>query len=750
MPAIRNWSTYQLTEFLGAVSSMRRAEDVAGSGIQRIAEALDAEIGAFVGNARVVCSIGFPFGQIPEPTVCEAIASGSGPLDVPGVGQGHSLVVPIEDEELTSLLLVRLGDDPFTREEVTLVAGMVRVLELVLENIRAFEVERSVRSSLQERQSLLESLARIERSISLRAPLADVLDAITQGAAELFGDEVVGLRLLDPDDPEHLRLVSSRGLTPESERALQRRAKTSSVGGQAFIQKRLVIVEEYEDSRFGGADADPRQFQAAMAAPVREDGHVVGSLTVATYRRGRTYSSSEQEILEALAEHASLALTDARMIEAMRTAELEKDAVLKDLQAGIEEREQLERQLRQAQKMDAIGQLAGGIAHDFNNLLMIILSYSELLNESLGDDDSRRESVLEVTGAAERAAALTHQLLAFSRQEVIRPQTVDLNEVVPNLLTLLRRTLRESIELELELEPNLWKTTIDKSQLEQVLMNLAVNAGDAMPRGGTLRVETANRTVSDREAKLHPGLAAGEYVRLLVTDTGEGMSPDVVSRAFEPFYTTKPRGSGTGLGLATVYGIIKQANGYVSLSSEPGRGTTATVYLHAAGEESDDEPLQEPHAKPATGGETILVVEDEDSVRTLVERLLERSGYRVLSARSGIEALETAAAYDGEINLALTDVVMPGMSGREFADQMTTAKPNIKIVYMSGYPDHVAEELGVLSPGTNYLQKPFKATAMLDTLAHVLQLPTAAKATASAKRPPRPTLTATPVPNTRS
>ena len=730
MPAVRNWSTYQLTEFLAAVSSLRRADDVAGRGIQRIAEAVDAEIGAFVGKARVVCSIGFPFGQTPERTLCDAIASGSGPLDVPGVGHGQSLVVPIEDDGISSLLLVRLGDDPFTRDEINLVAGMIRVLELVLENLRAFEVERSVRSSLQERQSLLEKLARIERSISLRAPLADVLDAITQGAAELFGEEVVGLRLVDPEDPAQLLLVSSRGLTPGRERALQRSPAAASVGGRAFLQQRLVIAEDYARSGLGSGDLSGRQFQAAMAAPVREDGSVVGSLTVATYRRGRVYSSSEQEMLEALAEHASLALTDARMIEAMRAAEREKDAVLEDLQAGIEERERLESQLRQAHKMEAVGQLAGGIAHDFNNLLMIILSYSELLGESLGDDDPRRETMLEITGAAERAAALTHQLLAFSRQEVVRPQAIDLNEAVPNLLKLLRRTLRESIELEVELDPDLRHTTIDRSQLEQVLMNLVVNAGDAMPRGGTLRVETANRTVDESQARLHPGLDPGDYVVLSVADTGEGMPPEVAARVFEPFYTTKPRGSGTGLGLATVYGIVKQADGYITLASEPGRGTTATVYLHATSEEIPREAVEEPRSRTSTGGETILVVEDEDSVRTLVHRLLERNGYHVLTARSGAEGLETVAAYDGAIGLALTDVVMPGMSGGEFADQATAASPDLKIVFMSGYPDDVAEELGALSPGLNYLQKPFNATAVLETVARVLETPTATDATA--------------------
>jgi signal transduction histidine kinase/CheY-like chemotaxis protein len=715
-----NWSTYQLTEFLGAVATLRRADDVAGSAMQRIAEAVDAEIGAFVGTAGVVSSIGFPFGEAPERTIAAAIEAGSGWLTLQNVGRGRSLVVPIEDEEFTSLLLARLGDDPFTSDEVNLVQGMVRVLELVLQNLRAFETERAVRASLQERQALLEKLARIELSISHRAPLAEVLDAITLGATELFGDEVVGLRLLDPDAPGELLLVSSRGLSPDHERGLLRSLPPSSVGGHAFAEERLVIVDDYEHNELGVVDPEPTSMQAAMAVPVREGGKVVGSLAVATHRRGRRYSSSEQEMLQALAEHASLALTDARMIEAMRTAEKEKDAMLADLLDGIEQRAQLEGQLRQSQKMEAVGQLAGGIAHDFNNLLMVILGYSKLVAESLGEDDRRVDSVHEISGAAERAAALTRQLLAFSRKEVVRPQTIDLNQAVPHLLKLLRRMLRESIEFDIELEPGVWRTNIDRSQLEQVIVNLAVNAGDAMPDGGTLRIATENRTVSEDDALLSTGLVAGDYVVLSLADTGAGMAADVAARAFEPFYTTKPRGSGTGLGLATVYGIVKQAGGTIDLRSVQGCGTTATVYFPVATKEIEQTPEIQPSTPSAPRTGTVLVVEDEDTVRTLVQRILERNGYRVLTAESGAKALQTAASHDGEIAVVLTDVIMPGMSGRDFAEQVLAATPELKVVFMSGYPDEVAAGLGVLSPETNYLQKPFTEAGVLAALDRAL------------------------------
>ena len=716
-----NWSTYQLTEFLGAVATLRRADDVAGSAMQRIAEAVDAELGAFVGKSGIVSSIGFAFGEAPERTIAEAISAGSGVLTLPNVGGGRSMVAPIEDEEFTALLLVRLGDDAFTSDEINLVQGMVRVLELVLQNLRAFETERAMRASLQERQSMLEKLARIELSISHGAPLAEVLDAITEGATELFGDSMVGLRLVDPDDPDHLLLVSSRGIEPgRAEGALKRTPTRSTLGGRAFLEERLVIVDDYGNNDLALDALRPDHLQVAMSAPVREGGKAVGSLTVATNRGERGYSASEQEMLQALAEHASLALTDARMIEAMRVAEKEKDAMLADLLTGIDERAQLEDQLRHAQKMDAVGQLAGGIAHDFNNLLMVILGYSTIVAESLGEADPLLESVHEISGAAERAAALTQQLLAFSRKEVVQPQTIDLNQAVPDLLKLLRRMLRESIEFELDLAPGVWSTNIDRSQLEQVIVNLAVNAGDAMAAGGTLRVATGNRVLDEEDARLRPGLVPGDYVVLTVTDTGEGMPSEVAARAFEPFYTTKPRGSGTGLGLATVYGIVTQAGGDVDLWSEPGSGTIATVYLPAAAaeiEQAPEAPAPSPSV-PCTGA--ILVVEDEDTVRTLVQRILERNGYRVLTAPSGAEALAIAALHSGEIALVLTDVVMPGMSGRDFADQMTAATPELKIVFMSGYPDEVTADFGVLGPETNYLQKPFTEAGILAALGRAL------------------------------
>ena len=715
-----NWSTYQLTEFLGAVAALRRADDVAGSAMQRIAEAVDAEIGAFVGTAGIVTSLGFPFGEAPEQAIADAIAAGSGRLSLPEMGPGCSLVAPIEDEQFTALLLARLGDDQFTSDEVNLVQGMVRVLELVLENLRAFEKERAMRASLQERQSLLERLARIELSISHRAPLAEVLDAITEGATELFGDEVVGLRLLDPEDTGQLLLVSWRGLNRDQARRLRRSPPESTLGGRAYLEERLVIVDDYANTDLGVAALRVDGLQAAMAAPVREGGKVVGSLTVATHRDGRVYSSSEQEMLQALAEHASLALTDARLIEAMRAAEKEKDAMLADLLDGIAERAQLEDQLRQSQKMDAVGQLAGGIAHDFNNLLMVILGYSKFVAESLGEADPRVDAVHEISGAAERAAALTRQLLAFSRKEVVRPQTIDLNQAVPDLLKLLRRMLRESIEFDLELAPGAWCTNIDRSQLEQVIVNLAVNAGDAMPNGGTLRVTTENRRVDEEEARLRTGLAPGDYVVLSLTDTGQGMAPEVAARAFEPFYTTKPRGSGTGLGLATVYGIVTQAGGDIDLQSEPGCGTTVTVYLAAAAAEIEQTPEVHAPVPSAQRAGTVLVVEDEDTVRTLVHRILQRNGYSVLSAASGAEALETAALHVGEIAVVLTDVVMPGMSGRAFADQVTATTPELKVVFMSGYPDEVAAGLGVLDPETHYLQKPFTEAGVLAALDQAL------------------------------
>jgi PAS domain S-box-containing protein len=363
-------------------------------------------------------------------------------------------------------------------------------------------------------------------------------------------------------------------------------------------------------------------------------------------------------------------------------------------------------QLRQAQKMEAVGQLAGGVAHDFNNLLSAILSYSEMVLDDLPPDHVSRDDVEQIRQAGSRAAELTHQLLAFSRRQLLQPRIIDLNTVVAGVDRMLRRVIGEDIELRTVLSPRLGHTRADAGQLEQVLMNLAVNARDAMPTGGILTITTANAEVGGRAATRWPQLQPGGYVTLAVRDTGVGMSHDVQERIFEPFFTTKGPGHGTGLGLSTVYGIVAQSGGQVFVTSEPGAGSTFTIYLPVHLDEIEPAAVLPPQA-PARGGETVLLVEDEALVRQLTHEILRRNGYRVLEAADGAEALGVVRHFDGHIDLLLTDVVMPRMSGHELVELARPLRPAMRILYVSGYSEEAIARQGQLTEGIELLSKPF-------------------------------------------
>ena len=385
------------------------------------------------------------------------------------------------------------------------------------------------------------------------------------------------------------------------------------------------------------------------------------------------------------------------------------------------ENEQLEAQLQQSQRLESIGQLAGGVAHDFNNLLAVILNYASFVREELPAGSGLRDDVEEIRRAAERAAALTSQLLVFSRRQVIQPQVLDLNDVIVETQKLLRRTLQENVELVTSLSPGELAVKADKGQLEQVLVNLAVNGRDSMPTGGTLTITTEQVELAPDEARALGGLRPGRYGRLTVADQGVGMDEEVAARAFEPFFTTKARGEGTGLGLATVYGIAKQSGGQVELRSSPRRGTAVSVYLPVAQERAHGEPRSPHPDAPPARGETVLLVEDEDAVRGLTRRILERQGYSVLEASDSEEALELAGRHTGRIDLLVTDVVMPGLSGRELAEELDRLHPTIPVVYVSGYTDDVVVRHGVHERQVSFVQKPFKAHTLLRAVQGVLE-----------------------------
>jgi len=368
---------------------------------------------------------------------------------------------------------------------------------------------------------------------------------------------------------------------------------------------------------------------------------------------------------------------------------------------------QLEHQLRQAQKMEAVGQLAGGIAHDFNNLLTSILGYAEIVARRVSTDAVAREEVAEIRRAGERAAGLTRQLLAFSRRQVLDPRVLDLNSVVRDVERMLGRLIGEDIDLVTALDPNLASVRADEGQLGQVILNLAVNSRDAMPRGGRLTLETLNVELDRHYMRLHAGVVPGRYVMLAVTDTGSGMDAETQSHIFEPFFTTKDKDKGTGLGLSTVHGIVNQSGGHIWVYSEPGRGTTFKVYLPAvagAAEVARPAPV-DLSATPAS--ETILLVEDEAAVRRLARTMLEGLGYTVLEAARAEDAFTAARDHPDPIHLMLTDVVMPGISGDGLAERVVQLRPSIRVLYMSGYTDDAIVRNGILQPGNRFLQKPF-------------------------------------------
>ena len=384
---------------------------------------------------------------------------------------------------------------------------------------------------------------------------------------------------------------------------------------------------------------------------------------------------------------------------------------------------ELEAQLRQAQKMEAVGRLAGGIAHDFNNLLSAVIGFSELVMADLPLGDRRRDDLAEVVRAAQRAADLTRQLLAFGRRQLLRPQVLDLNTLVREVEPMLRRTIGEDVELVIAAEPGLASVRADAGQLEQVILNLAINALDAMPGGGRLTVETAEVLLDEVYVRRHAGATAGPHVVLTVADTGVGMDNATQARIFEPFFTTKSEGKGTGLGLSTVYGIVKQSGGYISVDSEPGRGSTLRIYLPRVDESAEPYVLEASPASSAGGSETVLVVDDSDAVRSAVGSQLERRGYRVLSAASGEDALEVAGGHEGTIDLLLSDVVMPGMSGPELAERLAVTRPGLRVLFMSGYAADAIAERGVLDAGAAHLPKPIGAALLASRVREALDTP---------------------------
>jgi two-component system, cell cycle sensor histidine kinase and response regulator CckA len=445
-------------------------------------------------------------------------------------------------------------------------------------------------------------------------------------------------------------------------------------------------------------------------------------LDVATARLGETMQRPAASIFsEVRMQHADRSW---RVMEGSAVNRLDDSPVRAIIvnARDVTDRRRLEDQLRQSQKMEAVGQLAGGVAHDFNNLLTAILGYCNLVLEEVPQDSAMRQDLEEIRSAGERAAALTRQLLAFSRRQMLQPQTVNINDLILEIQKLLRRLIGEDVELVTLLGEDLLAVRVDPASIEQVLINLAVNARDAMPHGGRITIETANvdldRAFTDRHAPMEPG----EYVLIAVTDTGQGMDAATQERVFEPFFTTKEQGKGSGLGLATVYGIVKQSGGFIWVYSEPDRGTAFKIYLPPS-ERQAMLPRAGDGSRETTqrGWETVLLVEDEDAVRALAREVLRRHGYTVLEARHGLDALRIAERHPDDIHLMITDVVMPHMSGRDLAARLGAARQEMKVLFMSGYTDHAAVHRD-LTQGTAFLQKPFTPDVFARTVRNILDV----------------------------
>lgn len=475
--------------------------------------------------------------------------------------------------------------------------------------------------------------------------------------------------------------------------------------GRAIKTGEVIIVDDYLKTLSSklkhdciGYDEDSSEPRSTVIAPMKIMGNVIGIIEIQSYDLA-AYTEEHATAMRMAANLAANAIENVRLLE---------------------QEQQSAEQLRQSQKLESVGRLAGGIAHDFNNMLTAINGYSDLILRQIGNDSPLRSKIEEIKRAGERSAALTHQLLAFSRRQLLNPKVLNINEVIIETSKMLKRLIGEHIQLDLLLNPKIGQIEADPGQLTQVIMNLAVNARDAMPHGGELRIETANIDLDEEFAARHVPTRAGSYVMMAVSDTGTGIDLETQQHIFEPFFTTKETGKGTGLGLAMVYGTVKQSGGYIWVESDAGKGTTFKVYLPRIDEKIEPSEDQNVTDYVRKGNETILLVEDEEIVRNLCRQILESCGYKVIEAANGIDALSICRQADYKIDLLITDVVMPKMSGRILGEQLAVLRPEIKVLYMSGYTDDTAVRREALETGVNFIQKPFTFNALAEMVRDLL------------------------------
>ena len=604
----------------------------------------------------------------------------------------------IHDGALLAVLGIN-GRAPFVlgREDERLLEAFSVQAAIAIQNARFV-------LALRVHQGRLETLLQVGRDIARIQPTTSLLTSLAEAGSRLLDTDAVGFRLVEGD---RLVLVATSGGADEIMAPEPNPIAEGLTGEVARTGEPLTVLDAANDARclpYGREAAARLGYRGWLGVPIKVGDRVTGVLSAWT-RRPTGFSADDLTIVAALASQAAVAL--------------ENDRLYQELERSYRELTQTQAQLMQSQKMEAIGQLAGGIAHDFNNLLTVITGRTIVALSQSAPGSALHRHLELVKQSADRAAALTHQLLAYSRRQVLQPKVLDLNAVIAGVAPMLQRLIGEDIELRIVRGEGLWPIRVDPGQIEQVIMNLSVNARDAMPDGGRLLIEAANVELGQAPSTMSDPVAEGPYVMLKVEDTGTGMDEETQRRIFEPFFTTKEVGQGTGLGLATVQGVVSQHGGAVRVYSAPGKGTTFKIYLPRA--EGSMEATTGADVRQAPLGKgTILLVEDETEVRRLARQVMETAGYTVLEAHEGNEALALCQRNETSIDLLLTDVIMPGMSGRELADRLTTMRPTMKVLFVSGYTDDRLGRHGVLEPGVEFLAKPFSPAELLERIHEAL------------------------------
>ncbi|HEX8556529.1 MAG TPA: PAS domain S-box protein [Pyrinomonadaceae bacterium] len=619
-------------------------------------------------------------------------------------GQSVSVYETVRVKKNGEAIHVSLTVSPI-RDAAGEITGASSVAKDITERKRAAEALREAdQRAIREYERLLERVASLAQTLGTARDLMTIYRALADFTVASMPCSALFLSLYEEAEATRRVVYLWYGGGERDPSELGSLPVGDGPAGRAIKTGSIVVQDDYEGALKGrsvvasGFDDDPRAPQSALIAPMTIMGRTVGTVEVQSYDA----SAYTSEHLTAMRLAANLA---AGAIENVRLLEQERESAA---------------QLQQSQKMEAVGRLAGGVAHDFNNLLTAITGYSDLSLRRLKPEDQLHRNIGEIKRAAFRAADLTHQLLAFSRKQVLQPRVLDLTAVVSEMEKMLRRLIGEDIELLYDLGPSLGRVKADPGQLQQVLLNLAVNARDAMPGGGKLTIQAANTYLDGGYAGQHVAVVPGRYVMLAVSDNGCGMDEATRARIFEPFFTTKQQGKGTGLGLSTVYGIVKQSQGNIWVYSEVGQGTTFKIYLPRVDEEAEPLRPAEKVEALAEGTETILLVEDDELVRGIARTILRQAGYTVLDAADGESALGVCRRHGGTIHLALTDVVMPGMSGRVVADRLRELRPGLSVLFMSGYTEEAIVHHGVLHEGVNFLEKPFTPDALTRRVREVL------------------------------